>query len=87
MNTEHLKFYWIGEESELYSGNSLDEILNYFFTEKEIAEIKSNALYEELTGETIQHCLDEETNQIVEKKLKELVYDESKPNLLLTSYL
>lgn len=84
---KHLKFYWIGEKSELYSGNSLDEILNYFFTEKVIAEIKSNKLYGELTGDTIRHYLDEETNQVIRTKLKELVYKESEPKLLLTSYL
>ena len=39
--------YWVGEETEIYAGNSLEEILHAFYSEKEHEEILGMATMDE----------------------------------------
>ena len=79
--------YWIGEETEIYAGNSFEEILEEFFTEEERDEILRDNLYGSVDlGEKFP--VKEDIGSIaVEKTIKELL-DEIVifPDLVLSSY-
>ena len=79
--------YWIGEETEIYAGTSIEEIFEEFFTEEERDEILRDNLYGSVDlGE--KHPVKEGVGSIaIEKTIKELL-DETVvfPDMLLTSY-
>ena len=82
-----IKAFWVLEESEVYAGNSLEEILLYFFNEEEKDEILKDHLYGEIEPHKTFRIKDEDTGIVSTKTIKELIEEtRSFPNLLFTSY-
>ena len=79
--------YWIGEETEIYAGNSFEEILEEFFTEEERDEILRDNLYGSVDlGE--KYPVKEDVGSIaIEKTIKELLGEMvAFPDVVLSSY-
>ena len=82
-----IKAFWIQEESEVYAGHSLEEILLYFFNKEEKYEILKDHLYGEIGLNNIFKVKDENTGIVSTKTIKELIEEtKSFPDLLFTSY-
>lgn len=81
------KAFWIWEDTEIYVGHTIEEILNEFFDEAERKEIMENNLYGPIDLNQKYPVRQEFGNYAVEKTIKELL-DEivTFPDLLLTSY-
>ena len=79
--------YWVGEETEIYAGNSLEEILNEFFSEGDRKEILKDSLYGEVDLNQ-KYPIKEDSNSIaIEKTIKELLEEMvTFPDVVLTSY-
>lgn len=79
--------YWVGEETEIYAGNSLEEILNEFFSEGDRKEILKDSLYGEVDLNP-KYPIKEDSNSIaIEKTIKELLEEMvTFPDVVLTSY-
>lgn len=85
--SEAIKYYWVDEESEVFSGKSLDEILDFFFSPSEVAEIKANNAFGKLDGDEIHSFCDRDTGEKSKGTLKSLVKENGNPEQLLTSYI
>ena len=79
--------YWVWQETKIYAGNSIEEILEEFFTDEEREEILRDNLYGSVDlGE--KYPVKEDIGSIaVEKTIKELL-DEMVvfPDVVLSSY-
>ena len=79
--------YWVGEETEIYAGNSIEEILEEFFTDEEREEILRDNLYA-LVDLSQKYPVKEDVSSIaIEKTIKELLEEMvTFPDVVLTSY-
>lgn len=79
--------YWVGEETEIYAGNSLEEILNEFFSEGDRKEILKDNLYGEVDLNQKYPVKEDSSSIAIEKTIKELLEEiVTFPDLILTSY-
>ena len=81
------KVFWVGEETEIYAGNSLEEILHVFYSEKEREEILRDNLYGQVDLNQKYPVKEDSSSIAIEKTIKELLEEiVTFPDLLLTSY-
>ncbi len=79
--------YWVGEETEIYAGNSLEEILHAFYSEKEREEILRDNLYGQVDLNQKYPVKEDSSSIAIEKTIKELLEEiVTFPDLILTSY-
>ncbi len=79
--------YWVGEETEIYTGNSLEEILHAFYSEKEREEILRDNLYGRVDLNQKYPVKEDSSSIAIEKTIKELLEEiVTFPDLVLTSY-
>jgi hypothetical protein len=77
-----LRFFWIGEESEIYVARSLDEALEAFAQPEDIAE----RAYGPVSRHYTVCYRDEETGETRIETLEEMARGCVVPNLLLSQY-
>ena len=84
---EMQKAFWVYEETEIYAGRAIEEILHAFYSEKEREEILRDNLYGEVDLNQ-KYPVKEDSNSIaIEKTIKELLEEiVTFPDLILTSY-
>lgn len=84
---EMQKVFWIFEETEIYAGRTIEEILHEFFSEKECEEILRDSLYGEVDLNEKFSVKEGIGSIAIEKTIKELL-DEMVifPDAVLSSY-
>lgn len=84
---EMQKVFWIFEETEIYAGRTIEEILHKFFSEKEREEILRDSLYGEVDLNEKFPVKEDIGSIAIEKIIKELL-DEMVvfPDVVLSSY-
>ena len=84
---EMQKVFWIFEETEIYAGRTIEEILHEFFSEKECEEILRDSLYGEVDLNEKFPVKESIGSIAIEKTIKELL-DEMVifPDAVLSSY-
>ena len=84
---EMQKAFWVYEETEIYAGLTIEEILHKFFSEKECEEILRDSLYGEVDLNEKFPVKEDIGSIAIEKTIKELL-DEMVvfPDVVLSSY-
>lgn len=84
---EMQKAFWVYEETEIYAGRTIEEILHKFFSEKECEEILRDSLYGEVDLNEKFPVKEDIGSIAIEKTIKELL-DEMVvfPDVVLSSY-
>lgn len=84
---EMQKVFWIFEETEIYAGRTIEEILHELFSEKECEEILRDSLYGEVDLNEKFPVKEDIGSIAIEKTIKELL-DEIVvfPDVVLSSY-
>ncbi|AOJ09635.1 hypothetical protein [Burkholderia mayonis] len=77
-----VRFFWIGEESEVYVARSLEEALEAFAQPEDIAD----QAYGEVSRYRTVCCRHEETGETRIETLEEMARECVIPNLLLSQY-
>lgn len=79
--------YWIRERTEIYAGNSIEEILEEFFTEEERDEILRDNIYGPVDLSEKYPVKEGVDSIAIEKTIKELLEEMvTFPDVVLTSY-
>lgn len=86
-NVKGIKVFWIGEESEIFAGESLNHILDYFFDKEEKEQILKEKCYCAVDLDANLRLVDEDTGLITSKKIIHILNETRHfPNQLSTSY-
>lgn len=84
---EMQKAFWVYEETEIYAGRTIEEILHAFYSEKEREEILRDNLYGQVDLNQKYPVKEDSSSIAIEKTIKELLEEiVTFPDLVLTSY-
>lgn len=84
---EMQKAFWVYEETEIYAGRTIEEILHAFYSEKEREEILRDNLYGQVDLNQKYPVKEDSSSIAIEKTIKELLEEiVTFPDLILTSY-
>ena len=81
------KAFWVYEETEIYAGRTIEEILHAFYPEEEHEEILRDNLYGQVDLNQKYPVKEDSSSIAIEKTIKELLEKMvTFPDMVLTSY-
>ena len=81
------KAFWVYEETEIYAGRTIEEILHAFYPEEEREEILRDNLYGQVDLNQKYLVKEDSSSIAIEKTIKELLEEMvTFPDVVLTSY-
>lgn len=84
---EMQKAFWVYEETEIYAGRTIEEILHAFYPEEEHEEILRDNLYGQVDLNQKYPVKEDSSSIAIEKTIKELLEKMvTFPDMVLTSY-
>ena len=84
---EMQKAFWVYEETEIYAGRTIEEILHAFYPEEEHEEILRDNLYGQVDLNQKYLVKEDSSSIAIEKTIKELLEKMvTFPDMVLTSY-
>lgn len=84
---EMQKAFWVYEETEIYAGRTIEEILHAFYPEEEHEEILRDNLYGQVDLNQKYPVKEDSSSIAIEKTIKELLEKMvTSPDMVLTSY-